>query len=191
MTLGAGSRGGGASTTELFAPGLGLSYSTRPVFYWQTAKGGGATSFRLYDANDDEVFEIDVTGKSSFVYPEQAPELKPGATYRWTVEARGIGMTEPPPPTRFTVLSGAERQKVQDSLADLRGNGKSDRVERAQLFADDRLWYDALAAYSQLIADYPNDAALYQERAEIYDSLPQTRELAAEDMARAKSPSGK
>jgi hypothetical protein len=186
-TMGAGSRGGGGATAELYAPGLGLTFSTQPVFYWQAQKGAGATTFRLNDDGDNELYETDVTGKSSLIYPDNAPELKPGATYSWSVDAKGVGVTEPPPPTRFKVVSGADRQKVQEELANVRGNGKDDRVKRAQIFASNGLWYDAIAAYSQLIADYPKDAQLYQARAEIYDAVPRTKELGAEDLASAKA----
>jgi hypothetical protein len=184
--MGAGSRGGGAGA-ELYAPSLGVTFSTQPVFYWQP-KGTGTTSFRLYDDGDNELYETDVTGKTSLIYPADAPELKPGTTYRWSVETKGVGALDPPSPTRFKVVAGGDRQKIQEELAGIRGNGKSDRVKRAEIFADNGLWYDAVAAYTQLIADYPNDADLYQERAEIYNAVSRTKELGAEDMAHAKAP---
>ena len=177
--LGAGSRGGEASNTVLYAPNLGLAYASNPTFQWNAP--AGSLTFRLYDPEDNEVYETDVTGKSSFVYPQDAPPLKAGETYRWTVEGKSLGMTEPVS-AHFKVVAGAERQQLDAALKKI---GAQQKMQRAQLFADNRIWYDAVAEYSQLIADNPNDAKLYAARAEIYESLPQTHDLAVQDMAKA------
>jgi hypothetical protein len=182
--MGAGSRGGERSTMVLYAPNLGLTYSLQPLFQWKP-EGSGKLTFQLFDADDNEVFESDVTGQSSFPYPQEAPALKPGETYRWTVQSKAIGMSEPPPSAHVRVVSGEERQKLEQQLSKIAGQGKEHGEQRAQLFADNRLWYDAVGAYTQLIAENPTDAKLYQERAAIYSSLPQTKELAAQDMAKA------
>jgi len=181
--LGAGSRGGEPSKTVLYAPNLGLAYSLHPTFQWQPQ--GGSMSFRLYDPDDNELYEVDVTGQSTLVYPQDAPPLKPGETYRWTVQGKGLGMSEPPPSAHVKVVAGAERQQLEAALKKIAADGKQQKMQQAQVFADNRIWYDAVAAYSQLIADNPNDAKLYEARAEIYESLPQTHHLAAQDMAKA------
>ncbi len=182
--LGAGSRGGEASKTVLYAPNLGLAYSLHPTFQWQAQDG--KLTFRLYDREDNEVYETDVTGQSSFTYSQDAPPLKPGDTYRWTVEGKSLGMTEPVS-AHFKVVAGAERQQLDAALKKIAGDGAQQKMQRAQVFADNRIWYDAVAEYSRLIAESPN-AKLYEARAEIYESLPQTKPLAAEDMAKAGKP---
>ena len=183
--LGAGSRGGAPAKIALYAPNLGLAYSLTPLFQW--AAESGPVTFHLYDPDDNEVYETEVTGQSGFAYPPDAPALKPGDTYRWTVQGKAVGMLEPPPSAHFKVVSGAERQQLDQDLKKMTTDGKPVRLQRAQFFADNGIWYDAVAAYTSLIADYPNDAKLYQSRAEIYKALPQTKELAAADMAKAKS----
>lgn len=185
MSMGAGSRGGEASTIVLYAPNLGLAYTLHPLFQW--AAQSGNMTFRLYDPDDNEVFEADVTGHSSFLYPQNAPPLKAGDTYRWTVQKKALGVTEPPPSARFKVVSGAQRQQLDQALKQIPGEGKLQQMQRAKLFSDHEIWYDAVTVYSQLIADYPNDAKLYQSRAEIYEAIPQTKELAAQDMTKAKA----
>ena len=55
----------------------------------------------------------------------------------------------------------------------------------ARAFRDRRLWYDALDAYSGLIARYPERAELYEERGTIYAQLEATKALADGDFARA------
>jgi len=185
--MGAGSRGGERSNVVLYAPNLGLTYSLQPLFQWKP-EGSGKVTFQLFDADDNEVFESDVTGQSSFAYPQEAPPLKPGETYRWTVQGKALGMSEPPPSAHVKVVAGADRQQLDQQLKKISGQGKEQREQRAQLFADNRLWYDAVGEYSQLIAEYPNDGKLYQERAAIYSSVPQTKDLAAQDTAKAGKP---
>jgi hypothetical protein len=55
----------------------------------------------------------------------------------------------------------------------------------AQIFVDHRLWYDAIAAYSQIISENRNYAGAYRERAQIYAQLPETEALANQDMEEA------
>ena len=182
--MGAGSRGGERSTMELYAPNLGLSYTAQPLFQWKADSSNRSMTFKLFDQNDNEVYEADVTGQTSLTYPQDAPALKSGDTYRWTVESKGLGMLEPPPSAHLKVLSGTQRQQLQQELKAIAGDGKPQQIERAQLFADNGIWYDAVADYSKLITQYPNDAKLYQARGEIYNALPQTKTLAAQDMAK-------
>jgi len=185
VSMGAGSRGGEPSTIVLYAPNLGLTYTLRPLFEW--AGQSGNMTFRLYGPDDNEVYEADVTGRGSFLYPQAAPPLKPGDTYRWTIQTRALGLTGPPPSAKFKVISGAQRQQLDQALKQVSGDDKAQQLRRAELFADRQIWYDAVTAYSRLIADYPGDAKLYQDRAKVYEALPQTKELAAHDMAKAKT----
>jgi hypothetical protein len=79
---------------------------------------------------------------------------------------------------------------VQSALAPISGHGLQDQLRRAQIFEDARLWYDAVAAYSDVIAKFPDQAAAYERRGEIYDQIPETRELARADFANAEKLQG-
>jgi hypothetical protein len=184
LSMGAASRGGEESTIVLYAPNLGLTYTLHPMFQW--AAQSDNISFRLYDSDNKAVYEADVNGHNSFLYPQDAPPLKPGDTYRWTVQSKALGMSEPPS-AKFKVISGAQRQQMDQALTQISGDTKAQQMRRAQLFVQRQIWYDAVTAYSQLIAEYPNDARLYQDRAEVYGAIPQTKELASLDMAKAKA----
>jgi Tfp pilus assembly protein PilF len=46
---------------------------------------------------------------------------------------------------------------------------------------DNRVWYDAVAAYSDVLAAAPNDQDARAARAEIYDQLAVTKPLAEAD----------
>ncbi len=59
----------------------------------------------------------------------------------------------------------------------------------SQIFTDHRLWFDALGAYDDLIAKYPDRPELYDQRGAIYAQIPATKSLSEADFARAdKSP---
>jgi len=185
LQLGAGSRG--ASTPPaLYAPSLGKAYSLRPVLSWGNSPGAQKFTFRLYDSNDDEVYEQDVAGNlRTFTYPQDAPPLKAGATYSWTVQAVAAQLVEPPEPVRIMLVAGAERKSIEQSLEKTKGDTLPDRLKRAQILVDHRLWYDAVAEYSQLISENRENLDLYQQRARIYAQLPQTQTLADQDLEQA------
>jgi hypothetical protein len=185
VQMGAGSRGGEASTIVLYAPNLALTYTLRPLFQWAAQRGN--MTFRLYDPDEKQVYEADVSGRDSFLYPQDAPPLKPGDTYRWTVQSKALSVTEPPPSAKFRVISGAQRQQLDQALKPISGDGRAQQMQRAKFFVNHQIWYDAVTVYSRLIADYPNDAKLYQDRAEVYGAIPQTKELASQDLAKAKA----
>ncbi len=190
LQIGAGSRGA-AVPPALYAPSLGKAYGLRPVFYWGDTPGAQKFTFRIYDADDDEIYEQDVPASlHTFTYPADAPALKVGATYSWTVQAAGGQLIEPPEPVRIMLLSGADRQTVEQALQSSKGDAMTDRQKRAQVFVDHRLWYDAIGAYSQLISENHSNADLYRERAQIYAQLPATQALANQDMEQASKLQG-
>ncbi|MGB0033902.1 MAG: DUF928 domain-containing protein [Candidatus Acidiferrales bacterium] len=185
VQIGGGTRGG-LPGPFLYAPHKGKTFSTTPVFYWGQHTAATDFKFTLYDSDDNVVYEASVHGKS-LAYPADAAHLKPGSSYSWTIQLSGVAMAEPAEAVDFTVLSTPEHQKIQVALNAIAGNSEQNEIRRAKVFVDARLWYDAVAVYSALIAKYPNNALLYKARGEIYDQLPITRELADQDFARAES----
>ena len=68
MQIGAGSRGA-SLPPALYAPSLGKAYDLRPVFSWGTSPGAQKFTFRLYDSDDDEIYEQAVEGNlRAFAY---------------------------------------------------------------------------------------------------------------------------
>ena len=185
LQIGAGSRGASVPPA-LYAPNSGKAYDLRPVFFWGNSPGAQKFTFRLYDSNDDETYEQEVAGSvRTFTYPQDAPPLKPGATYSWTVQAIATQLVEPPEPVRIMLVSGTERKSIEQALDRSEGETLPVHMKRAQVFVDNRLWYDAVAEYSQLISKNRDNPELYQQRAQIYAQLPQTQELAKQDMEQA------
>ena len=185
LQIGAGSRGASVPPA-LYAPNSGKAYDLRPVFFWGNSPGAQKFTFRLYDSNDDETYEQEVAGSvRTFIYPQDAPPLKAGATYSWTVQAMAAQLVEPPEPVRIMLVSGAERKSIDQALESSKGGALPDRLKRAQVLVDHRLWYDAIAEYSQLISKNQDNPELYKQRSQIYAQLPETEELARQDMGQA------
>jgi hypothetical protein len=183
VQIGGGTRGG-VPGPFLYAPHRAKTYSSNPTFYWGQPGAMNEFTFRVYDSSDNVVFEETVHGKN-YTYPATAPALTPGKTYSWTVQLSGGLMAEPPEPVEFVVQSAEERKTLQSALAEISGHGPQDQLRRAQIFEDARLWYDAVAAYSDLIAKFPSQPEAYKRRGEIYDQIPETRDLADADFAYA------
>ena len=185
LQIGAGSRGASAPPV-LYAPSLGKAYDARPVFFWGNAPGVQKFTFHLYDSDDDEIYEQDLAGNlRTFVYPQDAPLLKVGATYSWAVQAVATQLVEPPEPVRILIVSGTERKSIEQALESIKGDALPDRLKQVQVLIDHRLWYDAIAQCSQLISKNPDNPELYRGRGQIYAQLPETRELANQDLDEA------
>lgn len=170
----------------LYAPQHGRCYTTTPTFYWGQA--GAMNKFRLtvYSSSGDVVYETTVEGKS-FMYPAASPPLEPGKTYSWTVEVEGMRMAEPAQPVEFVLLPREEREAIQKKLRAVSGEALEERMQRAEIFVEARVWYDAIESYTTSIGQYPEERRLYARRGEIYDQIAATHELAEKDFARADS----
>lgn len=173
------------------APRLGKGYSTNPVFFWSFDAKTDAFVFVLWSDAQKELLQAEVLG-NRFTYPNDAPPLEPGKTYLWTVEPSSLMFRVRSDPVGFVVLSSNQREEIERRLAPLPlDDSYQSRLTRAQLFTDYRLWYDALAAYSDLIARFPDRAELYELRGTIYAQLESTRFLAERDFERAEELQGK
>jgi uncharacterized protein DUF928 len=184
VQIGGGTRGG-VPGPFLYAPHRAKTYSANPTFCWGQPGAMNEFTFRVYDSSENIVFEETVHGKS-YTYPASAPALPPGKTYSWTVQLSGGLMAEPSEPVEFVVQSVEERKALQSAFAEISGHGLQDQLRRAKIFEDARLWYDAVAAYSDVIAKFPRQPEAYNRRGEIYDQIPETRDLAEADFAYAE-----
>lgn len=165
-------------TVFLYAPSLTKLYSLNPTFYWASEVKTKAFVFRLYDAEGEVGYEARTPG-CSLQYPADATPLLPGQNYVWNVLA-GLGLLGGGSfPAKFTVLAAEERAALDKQLSG------ADPAKRAAIFSDNRLWYDAIQAYTELIAAHPNQSDLYEKRGQIYDQLPATHDLAQADFAKA------
>ena len=180
--IGGASRGEGTKTL-LFAPHKARVYTLQPSFAWK----GDPTAiykFKIQDTMGSFSWDREVTG-TSLAYPADAPPLTPGGTYLWKVAPDSPLLGPPPPAAIIVVLGGADRAQIDSGLGQIQGSGNDADTARAKYFFDQRLWYDALMAYSDLIGKNPNQASLYQMRGTLYDQVPAAEPLADADFARA------
>lgn len=182
--IGGASRGVGAKIT-LLAPYSGVSLATNPRFNWASEGDGAVFVFRLFDEDGNVFYHTTVEG-NSFQYPSTAPALEPGKTYSWLAEPEVSLMGNAGSPAQITILSHPEREVVASALG-----AATSALEQARILTDKRLWYDAIAAYSDLIAEHPEMAELYEKRGEIYDQIPATQKLAEKDFSQADQPQAK
>lgn len=177
--IGGASRGAGADIL-LLAPDKGRTYTLNPLFQWANPDGKiNSFEFRLLGPNAETVlYRAEVTGPS-FKYPTDATvPLKPGGDYFWTVSAL-VG--EQAEPAEVMVAGGEDRTHLSKDIE----NTPEASTARAELLVQKRLWYDAIEAYTNLIAEHPGDRQLLLDRAEIYAQLPQTEKAAERDRINA------
>jgi hypothetical protein len=129
------------------------------------------------------LYKAEATG-TSFKYPLDAPRpLKPGGDYFWTVGPLVAEVGDPPDPAELIVIEGEEHSGLTRQL-DKTPEGSP---ARAEVFVQKRLWYDAIEAYTNFIAEHPGDRQLLLDRAELYAQLPQTQKAAEQDRAKAET----
>jgi hypothetical protein len=169
------------------APRLGRVYAERPTFEWRDEAKPAGFVFALTDEAQEEIYRAE-TPRTQWAYPADAPRLEPGRTYFWTVQARSGLFATASPPAGLMVMAGSQREEIDRALAKVAAGDPFEQGRaRARVFTDHRLWYDAVAAYSDLIARFPDRPEPYEERGTIYAQLDATQAMADEDFARAEA----
>jgi hypothetical protein len=176
----------GGSEPKLLAPQRAKFYGANALFAW--SYGGKANQFAVVfaDQGNNEVFRGEVNGKE-YHLPQKAYPFEPGKLYSWSVDIQPpmIGVN-PSHPSEFVVVFDAERRQIEKALAGIpKGDEYRGGLARARIFTGHRLWFDAIGAYTDLIAKFPNHAELYEARGTIYSQLEITKPLADADFARA------
>jgi hypothetical protein len=168
--IGGGTRGTGAGVIVLsaLAPDhSGRTTSEQPSLYWSISS---ATAFpvevTLVDASSTEpVLELTIpqpvrAGLHAIRLADHGIRLAEGVPYRWYVAVV-------PDVNRRSkdILAGGiiERVPPPDGLHERLARARSE--DRPSIYAEAGLWYDALAASSDLIARAPEDGTLREQRA--------------------------
>jgi hypothetical protein len=168
------------------APKLAKLYGTNPVFRWTYPGKTSKFIFVLMDDNRAELLRSGVSG-TEFRYALTTPQFAPGKSYFWTVEPASMMLAEPSTPVGFVVTPAPERLELEQRLMSTKSaDAYAAGCQRAQIFTDERLWYDAIDAYTDLIARYPDRAELYEKRGTIYAQFETTQPLGDNDFARAE-----
>lgn len=167
------------------APRLGKVYGANPIFDWSFQGESMSFIFILRDDSQEEIIHAEVAG-TSFTYPADAPALTPGRTYFWTVQVSSSLRSAESAPAGFLVASDRQREEIEREFSQVGGEDPYEfDLARARVLTDHRLWYDTIKAYTDLTAQYPDRAELFEERGMVYAQLAVTQGLARKDFTRA------
>ena len=175
----------GAKPPVILAPRLAKIHGTRPVFAWRHE--GARFAFVLWDEDGAELHAAEVPG-TSYAWPAGAPRLVDGRTYLWSVK-----LAEPAAAPAATagalVVTPEERKRIDAALAAAEADPYRGGLARAQVLVAERVWYDALGVYSDLIAAFPDRPEAYEGRATLLAQIPALAADADADFARADATS--
>jgi hypothetical protein len=173
-TVGGGSRGSSAKVPLLYvvAPDhVGRTASAQPTLYWYIDRVPSESVRIEFTVLDEDSIEpkIEVVlpapgkaGLQSVQLADYGANLEPGIEYEWSLAL---------------VLDSDERSKdiVATGYID-RVEGSSDlsarlsqggKAQEASVYAEEGLFYDAIAALSEQVDEQPDDETLREERAEL------------------------
>ena len=174
----------GAKPPVILAPRLAKIHGASPVFSWR--HDGTRFSFVVWDDAGNEVHAAEVDGHS-YAWPPAAPRLAEGATYLWSVKAASPAAA-PSATAGVVVVSPAERRRIDEALAAASaGDAYAAGLARAQDFVDGRVWYDAVAVYSDLAARFPERPEAWERRGTLFAQIPALAAFAEADFARAEA----
>ena len=186
-TMLGGSRTAAVPSATLLAPHRAKLYGASAAFRWSFTGHNEGYVIVMTDEDETQVVHQQVK-EPRYSFDASETKLQPGQTYYWRIQVLPNPLASDP--LEFVVVSAEERQAIDKAIAAIAsGNDYQSALERAHIFTDYRLWFDALGAYDDLVARYPNRSELYEERGAIYAQIPVTRSLADADFARAKEPS--
>lgn len=191
-----GSRGGGASrgiclgSQDIFAlmPSYpqgrspliwGLTTVEHPTFWFYVPAGassGVEMEFVLRDRSGKKLYEtksdLKQAGVLGVTLPATSPALATGDRYQWYFKVRCSGAQSQPPKY---VNGWIERQAIAPTLANQLQQATP--AQRAALYAQKGIWFDAITTLGQLRQAQPRDPALLQQWTELLDSV-QLKDLA-------------
>ena len=173
--IGGGTRGVGADmlVSALVPDHVGRTMNEQPTVYWYLAR----------DASDPvEITLIDQVGTRPLLEHRLAPpvpagihavrladhgvRLAAGVPYQWSVAIVRDGGRR-----SRDVISGGFIERVEPPTALGRQLADARPTERASIYAEAGLWYDAIAALSERIEAAPNDTDLRRQRAALLEQV--------------------
>jgi hypothetical protein len=178
-----GSRSAAIPSATLLAPHRAKLYGAVADFSWTF--GGHADGYVLVVTDEDETQILRQQVKDSRYRLDSLPKgLQPGETYYWRVQV--LPNTLASEPLEFVTVSAQERQTIDRAMAAIPSADPYEAgLARARLFTDHRLWFDALGAYNDLVAKYPNRPEAYEDRGTVYSQIAATKSLGEADLATA------
>jgi Domain of Unknown Function (DUF928) len=163
----------GGVTPLLPNTNLGLTVAERPTFFvyvpQTTAK---EASFSLQDESQNLIYRTKVAlpstgGVVSISLPKTATALEVGKDYKWVVEIHCLADLDPDNPL---VNGWVRRTQVNPALADKLKQAKTS-VERAEVYSEAGIWYEAIASMADARRSQPQDSRLAQSWEQLLTSV--------------------
>ena len=176
VRIGGGTRGMGdeQATLEVLVPEhTGLTITAQPSLYWFTS-GGSAARFEFALIDDEGINPLlektldfaAEQGVQRLSLAEHGITLKPDQEYEWSV-----ALVADPNQRSGDIISGGRIQRVEPSAALKSKLSGANKSQLASIYAEEGIWYDALASISDLIAADPGNASLRAQRAALLDQV--------------------
>jgi hypothetical protein len=173
--IGSVSRGTGEILTlsALVPDHVALTVQSQPSLYWHLSKS--TTSKIEFTFIEDQAIKplleknLDIANKPD-IYQIRLSDykitLKPGMIYQWSVAA----VIDPDHRSNDIIATGTiERIEPPRTLRTRLDQGS--KLDFPGIYADERLWYDAFSAISDLINTRPKDRALREQRAALLEQV--------------------
>jgi hypothetical protein len=147
----------------------GLTTRDQPSLYWYASKAIAARIEITAVGNqgvktilDERVDSSATAGVQKIELARYGIRLQPGVEYRWSVSLESD-------PTQRSNSAAIERIAANAALA--KRIESSPRTERAAVYAEEGIWYDAIASLGELIEQSPGDLALRAKRAALLEQV--------------------
>lgn len=192
-TTGGGARGGCLNSTPasitLLVPNNHVAQTAqeRPTFSWYVSNptsGAVPMEFALVEPGVAsplfvKSLKADKTGLVQLELPKNAPSLQPGREYRWAVS---ITCNAQRPSENVYVMGWVKRVAATANQAKAIAQAGSDN-QRAGVYAQSGLWYDALTAISKSVQANPQDSSTFESFVSLLDEVGLT-EVATQERQR-------
>ncbi len=159
---------GAAVTPLLPTTNIGLTMAERPtVFVYVPQTNAKKAFFSIQDEESNHIYESSVSllqkpGVVEVKLPEDAPGLKIGKNYKWSLVMICTADLEPDSPF---VSAWVRRVKAHPV------NNWDATLESASLLAQIGIWYDTLSTLAQLRRNQPNNQAALASWQELLESV--------------------
>ena len=147
----------------------GLTTREQPSLYWYVAKP--VTSYLELTAMNDPaakpLLELTIApspsaGVQRIDLARHGVRLQPGVEYRWYVSFDGDSKQR---------SNNGRIERVAPSAALAKRLEATPKAGQPAVYAEEGLWYDAIAAIGELIEQSPNDADLHRQRAALLEQV--------------------
>lgn len=180
-TTGGGARGGCLKSTpvsiSLLVPNdhVGQTASERPTFSWYVSNPTSESvpmQFALVEPGVAQPLLVkslkaDKTGLVQLELSKNAPELQPEKKYRWTVS---LTCNAQRPSENVYAMGWVKRVTATANQAKAITESGSDN-ERALVYAQSGLWYDALTTMSKAYQANPQDPSTFESFVSLLDEV--------------------